>query len=223
MSDNQLIIAVPKGRILKELLPMLDALNVRPEDNFFDDKTRKIRFRTNQNHIEMILVRSFDVPTFVAFGAAHFGVAGSDVLLEYDYPDIYAPLDLNIGHCHLALAAPKDAAELRTQRLSHIRVATKYPNITHRYFSERGIQAECIKLNGAMEIAPAIGLASHIVDLVSSGATMKANGLVEVERMVDISSKLIVNRTALKTRGEEMQRLLGYVHDAVKQMGKADA
>ena len=207
MSEN-IVIAFPKGRILKELVPMLKVSGIVPEDEFFDDRSRKLSFRTNKNHVTIIRVRSFDVATFVSFGAAQIGVAGSDVLMEFDYPDIYSPVDLKIGKCHMALAAPKDLAEGENMwNASHIRVATKYTNITKRFFAEKGLQAECIKLNGAIELAPKLGLCRRIVDLVSTGATMKANGLVEVEKIIDVSSRLIVNRQAFKTMGAEVEKI----------------
>ena len=150
-------------------------------------------------------MRSFDVATFVAFGAAQLGVAGNDVLLEFDYPEIYAPVDLGIGKCRLAVAEPAEmVGEDDPNRWSHIRVATKYPNITRAHFAARGVQAECIKLSGAMELAPTLGLSRRIVDLVSTGATLKANNLVEVEHIADVTSRLMVNRTAWKTYPEEI-------------------
>ncbi|HEY8352571.1 MAG TPA: ATP phosphoribosyltransferase, partial [Sphingomonadales bacterium] len=136
---------------------------------------------------------------------AHLGIAGNDVLMEFDYPEIYAPLDLNIGHCRLSVAEPADLSRHDDpRRWSHVRVATKYPNITRRHFAARGVQAECIKLNGAMELAPSLGLCRRIVDLVSTGSTLKANGLVEIEKIADITSRLIINRTAFKTRSREI-------------------
>ena len=163
-------------------------------------------------NLKIIRVRSFDVATFVAFGAAHVGVAGNDVLLEFDYPEIYAPLDLNIGHCRISVAELVDLSKNDDpSQWSHVRVATKYPNLTAKYFAKRGVQAECIKLNGAMELAPSLGLCRRIVDLVSSGATLKANGLVEVEKILDITSRFIVNRTAFKTRSTEISQILDNV------------
>ncbi|HYD99009.1 MAG TPA: ATP phosphoribosyltransferase, partial [Alphaproteobacteria bacterium] len=133
------------------------------------------------------------------------GIAGNDVLMEFDYPEVYAPLDLGIGKCRLSVAEPVDLHEHDDPaRWSHVRVATKYPEITRRHFAARGVQAECIKLNGAMELAPALGLCRRIVDLVSSGATLRANGLVEIEHIADITSRLVVNRTAFKTRPDEI-------------------
>ncbi len=204
MSAQPLVIAVPKGRIQEELAPMFRKVGINPEDAFFDDAERQLQFACKDSNISLIRVRSFDVPTFVAFGAAHIGIAGSDVLMEFDYQDLYAPLNLDIGHCRLSVAQPEDLKDTDLSQLSHLRVATKYPNITRKYFAELGIQAECIKLNGAMELAPKLGLARHIVDLVSSGKTLKANGLREVKTIADISSRLIVNRAAFKTRSAEI-------------------
>lgn len=200
-----IIMAVPKGRILQELQPVLNRAGIIPESSFFDEHSRQLQFATNISDLSIIRVRSFDVATFVAFGAAQMGVAGSDVLMEFDFPDIYALLDLGIGKCRLSVAEEKDFAPTDDPaRWSHIQVATKYPHITQKYFAARGVQAECIKLSGAMELAPKLGLSQRIVDLVSSGATLKANGLVEVEKITDVSSRLIVNRMAFKTRGEEI-------------------
>ena len=204
-SSEELVIALPKGRILKEVMPLIRAVGIEPEPAFDDPDSRLLQFRTNHPHISIIRVRSFDVATFVAFGAAQLGVAGNDVLLEFNYPEIYAPVDLDIGHCHIAVAQPVDMEEDSDPgRWSHIRIATKYPNLTHKFFAEAGIQAECIKLSGAMELAPGLGLCRRIVDLVSTGATLKANGLVEVEKILDITSRLVVNRAALKTRSVEL-------------------
>ena len=200
-----MIVAVPTGRILKELRPFLERAGIQPEAEFDDETSRALRFSTSTPGLDIIRVRPFDVPTFVAFGAAELGIAGYDVLAEFDYPDVYAPLDLGIGKCRLSVAEPADmVAGDDPARWSHVRVATKYPSITRRHFAKRGVQAECIKLNGAMELAPSLGLSQRIVDLVSSGATLKANGLVEIEHVMDVSSRLIVNRVALKTRPAEL-------------------
>ncbi len=215
-SANGLVIAVPKGRILEELVPMLGQVGIQPEKAFFDDGERQLQFRCEGSNISLIRVRSFDVATFVAFGAAQIGIAGSDVLMEFDYSDLYAPLDLKIGHCRLSLAEPVDMpAQESLESVSHVRVATKYPNITRRYFADRGIQAECIKLGGAMELAPSLGLAQRIVDLVSSGRTLKANGLHETKVITEISSRLIVNRAAFKTRSVEISGLIDRFREAV--------
>lgn len=204
-ANEPLVLALPKGRILDELRPILDGVGIEPEPAFDDPKSRLLKFATNVPNLSIIRVRSFDVATFVAFGAAHLGVAGNDVLLEFDYPEIYAPVDLGIGGCRISIAEPEElSVSDDPSRWSHIRVATKYPNITRKHFASRGVQAECIKLNGAMELAPSMGLCRRIVDLVSSGQTLKQNGLVEVETIAEITSRLIVNRAALKTRSEEV-------------------
>jgi ATP phosphoribosyltransferase len=200
-----LIIALPKGRIAEEMSPVLAKVGIKPEKTFFDENSRQLQFACEGSNVSLIRVRSFDVATFVAFGAAQLGVCGSDVLMEFDYPDIYSPLDLGIGKCRLSLAAAEGQDE-ELSRISHIRVATKYPNLTRRYFADKGIQAECVKLSGAMELAPKLGLAHHIVDLVSSGRTLAANGLKETQVIVDISSRLIVGRTAFKTRSVEINQ-----------------
>ena len=200
---NPLIIAVPKGRILGEALPLLARVGIVPEPDFSDEDSRALRFRTDDPGIDLIRVRAFDVATFVAHGAAQLGIVGSDVLAEFAYSELYAPVDLGIGHCRLSVAEPADLAARDDPRgWSHVRIATKYPHVTQAHFAARGISAECVKLNGAMELAPALGLAPRIVDLVSSGRTLKENGLVEVEHVADVTSRLIVNRAAFKTRPE---------------------
>ena len=195
-----IIFAVPKGRILDEALPLLARAGIVPEASFSDGKSRALRFATNCADIDLIRVRAFDVATFVAHGAAQIGIVGSDVIDEFDYSELYAPVDLNIGHCRISVAEPAALAASDDPRSwSHVRVATKYPNLTRKHFEARGVQAECVKLNGAMEIAPALGLCSRIVDLVSSGKTLAENGLVEIEVIAQVSARLIVNRAAFKT------------------------
>lgn len=213
---DELIFALPKGRLLKEAAPLLAYAGIEPEAAFFDDSARKLRFETNIPGLAIIRVRSFDVATFVAFGAAPIGICGSDVLMEFDYREIYAPLDLGIGHCRMAVAELTQLAEGDDpSRWSHVRVATKYPRVTQRHFAARGVQAECIKLNGAMELAPGLGLCRRVVDLVHSGSTLAANDLVEVEHIADVSARLVVNRAALKTRAEEMQGWVERFREAV--------
>jgi ATP phosphoribosyltransferase len=215
-----LILALPKGRILAELAPILAGAGIVPEAEFDDAGSRKLRFSTNVAELDLIRVRSFDVATFVAFGAAHVGVVGSDVLMEFDYPEVYAPIDLGIGRCRLSVAEPIDlGATDDPDTWSHVRVATKYPATTRRHFAGRGVQAECIRLSGAVELAPALGLCDRIVDLVSSGATLAANGLTEVETIAEVSARLIVNRTAWKTRAAE----LGAWIDRFREIIRADA
>lgn len=202
-------LALPKGRIAKELVPLLARSGITPEPAFFDDAERQLAFATNQPDIRLIRVRSFDVATYVAFGAAQVGVCGSDVLAEFDYATLYAPVDLNIGHCRMSVAALNDAdIESLLATSSHVRVATKYPRLTERFFASKGLQAECIKLSGALELAPKMGLAPLIVDLVSTGSTLKANGLREVETIMHASSKLIVSRSAYKAGGSRIHTLI---------------
>jgi ATP phosphoribosyltransferase len=198
-----IIFAVPKGRILEEALPLLARAGIVPEAAFSDEKSRALKFATNIDHLSLIRVRAFDVATFVAHGAAQIGIVGSDVIDEFDYSELYAPVDLDIGHCRISVAEPEALAAADDPRSwSHVRVATKYPNMTKKHFAARGVQAECVKLNGAMEIAPALGLSSRIVDLVSSGKTLQENGLVEVEVIAQVSARLIANRAAFKTMPE---------------------
>lgn len=204
-----IILAVPKGRILAEALPLLARAGIRPEAAFGDERSRALRFATDRGDVAMIRVRAFDVATFVAHGAAQIGIVGSDVIAEFDYSELYAPVDLGIGHCRISVAEPAGlAARDDPREWSHVRVATKYPATTRRHFEARGVQAECVKLNGAMEIAPALGLADRIVDLVSSGRTLKENGLVEVETIAHVTARLIVNRAAFKTRAETLAPLV---------------
>ena len=202
MNQNEpLILAVPKGRILKDVGPLIARAGVVPEDDFYDPSSGRLQFTTSDPGLQIIRVRSFDTATFLAFGAAHLAICGSDVLMEFDHPEIYSPLDLKVGHCRLSVAEPAElAANEDPRRWSHLRVATKYPTVTKQYFAARGVQAECIKLNGAMELAPRLGLCRRIVDLVQTGSTLAANGLVEVEKIAEISSRLAVNRAAQKTR-----------------------
>lgn len=216
-----LVLALPKGRILDELRPLLEHAGIVLEPAFDDPSSRALRFASSVPNLSLIRVRSFDVATFVAFGAAQIGVAGNDVLMEFDYPELYAPLDLGIGRCRLAVAEPVEMVEAEGDdpvRWSHVRVATKYPEITQRHFAARGVQAECIKLNGAMELAPTLGLCRRIVDLVSTGSTLRANGLVEVEHIAEISSRLVVNRAAFKTRPDEIGGWIERFREAVNDL-----
>jgi ATP phosphoribosyltransferase len=197
-NPGQLTFAVPKGRILDEALPVMARAGVEPDAEFHDPKSRALAFACLRTDIRLIRVRAFDVATFVAHGAAQIGIVGSDVIEEFDYADLYAPVDLGIGLCRLSVARLASDAD-EPGSVSHLRVATKYPSLTSRHFEAAGVQAECVKLNGAMELAPSLGLARQIVDLVSTGKTLKENGLVETDVILEISARLIVNRTALKT------------------------
>ncbi|SEJ12921.1 ATP phosphoribosyltransferase [Sphingobium sp. AP50] len=212
---RSLTFAIPKGRILDEALPLLAKAGIEPGAEFHDKKSRALRFATNRPDVSIIRVRAFDVATFVAHGAAQIGIVGSDVVEEFNYSELYAPVDLDIGHCRLSVAEPVDAADEDQAAMSHVRVATKYPHLTRRYYEARGLQAECVKLNGAMELAPSLGLSRRIVDLVSSGATLKANGLVETDIIMQISARLIVNRAAYKMRSAELTPLIDAFRAAV--------
>lgn len=191
--------ALPKGRILSELMPILKRADIVPEPAFFDSNDRRLRFSTNHENLDIIRVRSFDVATFLAYGAAHIGVAGSDVLREFNHPEIYSPVDLKIGTCRMVVACEAALAEKDDRySWSYIKVATKYPQMTKAYFAGCGVQVECIKLNGAMELAPSMGLCRRIVDLIETGSTLRANNLVEIETIAHISSRLAVNRATWK-------------------------
>ncbi len=223
MQANQpLVLALPKGRILGQVMPIVRGAGIEPESAFDDPEARQLNFATNHPNVEIIRVRSFDVAAFVAFGAAQLGVAGNDVLMEFGFPELYAPLDLEVGHCRMVVAEPAEMVESDDPaRWSQIRVATKYPGIARQHFAARGVQAECIKLNGAVELAPRLGLCRRIVDLVQTGRTLEANGLVEVEHIADVSSRLIVNRAALKTRPREIRGWIERFREAVRSQGRA--
>ncbi len=214
---QKLIFAIPKGRILDEALPLLKAAGIEPEAAFFDKESRALTFATNRPDIDIIRVRAFDVATFVAHGAAQIGIVGSDVIDEFNYSELYAPVDLKIGHCRLSVAEPDGLAAEDVRGMSHVRVATKYPATTRRYYEAQGIQAECVKLNGAMEIAPLLGLSRRIVDLVSSGRTLKENGLTETDVLAQVSARLIVNRAAFKQRSAEVVPLVDRFRQIVSE------
>jgi ATP phosphoribosyltransferase len=198
-----MILALPKGRILAECGPLLERAGIRPDVDYADEDSRRLRFQTEDPALDVVRVRPFDVATFVAFGAAQIGICGADVLMEFDYPEIYAPLDLGIGGCRVSVAGPRESvADDDPRTWSRVRVATKYPNIARRHFATRGVHADVVHLNGAMELAPGLGIAQLIVDLVATGSTLRANGLVETEVIARVTSRLIVNRTALKTQPE---------------------
>ncbi|HUB13932.1 MAG TPA: ATP phosphoribosyltransferase [Acetobacteraceae bacterium] len=213
-----LVLALPKGRILAEAGQVLARAGVHPAPDYADEESRRLRFPTDDPELDVIRVRPFDVATFVAFGAAQLGICGADVLMEFDYPEIYAPLDLGIGRCRVSVAeAAETAGTDDASRWSRVRVATKYPNIARRHFAGRGVHAEVVHLNGAMELAPGMGLARLIVDLVQTGSTLKANGLVETEVIAPVTSRLIVNRTALKTQPEAIGVWIARFRAALEQ------
>ena len=214
---SKIIIAIPRGRIIKELKTILMKTTFAPEAEMFDDKSRKLTFSSKNKDVNFIKVRAFDACTFVAFGAAQIGIAGEDVIKEFDYSEIYAPLELNLGHCRLSVAALKTLLKKEDpETWSNIRVATKYPNISKEYFANKGIQVEAIKLNGSMELAPSLNMCRRIVDLVSTGATLKANGLKEIDEIMKVQSKLIVNRSAFKTNNKKIQNIMDEIKSLVK-------
>jgi ATP phosphoribosyltransferase len=214
---SKIIIAIPRGRIIGELKKILMKTTFAPEAEMFDDKSRKLTFLSKTKDINFIKVRAFDACTFVAFGAAQIGIAGEDVIKEFDYSEIYAPLELNIGHCRLSVAALKTLLKKEDpETWSNIRVATKYPNISKKYFANKGIQVEAIKLNGSMELAPSLNMCRRIVDLVSTGATLKANGLKEIDEIMKIQSKLIINRSAFKTNNKKIQSIMDEFKSLIK-------
>jgi ATP phosphoribosyltransferase len=211
VSKEKIIIALPKGRILESLLAEAKNLELTFEDDFFNENSRKLSFSTSIKNLSVIKVRSFDVPTIVSKGGADIGISGSDVLEEFSFSNLYTPFDLKIGKCKLALASSKNAKPLN-ELGSHLLVASKYPNLTRRYFSAKGLQAEIIKLNGSIEIAPKIGLCDYIVDLVSTGKTLKENNMVVRDVILEVSSKVILNKISLKTKDlssilQELQKL----------------
>ena len=206
---SKIIIAVPRGRITKECKDILLKTSFAPDPMLFDSNTRKLQFKSKNRNVEYIKVRAFDACTFVAFGAAQIGIAGEDVIQEFNYSEVYAPLNLNIGHCKISVADLKSLIKKEDpETWSNIRVATKYPNITKKFFANKGIQVEIIKLNGSMELAPSLKMCRRIVDLVSTGKTLKVNGLVEVEEIMKIQSKLIVNRSSYKTEMKKIKNII---------------
>ncbi len=221
-NSGQLTFAVPKGRILDEALPVMARAGVEPDADFHDPKSRALAFACLRPDMRLIRVRAFDVATFVAHGAAQVGIVGSDVIEEFDYADLYAPVDLGIGLCRLSVARMADDTD-EGSSVSHLRVATKYPSLTRRHFAAAGVQAECVKLNGAMELAPSLGLARQIVDLVSTGTTLRENGLVETAVILEISARLIVNRTALKTDRRVAALVDAFRREAEERCTKAAA
>ena len=197
-----LTIALSKGRIFKETLPLLAAVDIVPAEDL--ETSRKLILPTNHENIKLVIIRAADVPTYVQYGAADLGVAGKDVLMEHGGEGLYEPLDLNIARCRMMLAG-RPGVPAGPGRL---RVATKYVNTTRRYFARQGRQVEIIKLYGSMELAPLVGLADRIVDLVDTGNTLKANGLAPLEHIADISSRLIVNKAAMKMKNAAVKTLM---------------
>lgn len=206
---DKITIAISKGRIYDEAIPLLAKLDIVPTD---DPKTsRKLILGTNRSNIRILVIRATDVPTYVERGAAELGIAGKDVLMEYSGDGLYEPIDLGIAKCRMMLAGLKDAKPV----IDRPRVVTKYTNITRNYFAARGQQVEIIKLYGSMELGPVLGLSDWIVDLVDTGNTLKANGLVTLEHIADISSRLIVNKAAMKMKSAVIKPILDQLSDIV--------
>lgn len=206
-----LTIALSKGRIFQETLPLLAHAGIVPSED--PETSRKLILDTNQPEVRLVIVRASDVPTYVQYGGADLGVAGKDVLMEHGGEGLYEPLDLRIARCRLMVAGPKDTPEPR----GRLRVATKYVNATRRYYAAQGRQVEIIKLYGSMELAPLVGMADRIVDVVDTGNTLRANGLEPLEHIADISSRLVVNRAALKMKSVQVKRLIECLEEAVTQ------
>lgn len=205
---KKILFAIPKGRILKDLIPIFSKAGIIPEAEFFNDESRKLIFSTNHDDLELLKVRSFDVATFVKFGAADVGICGSDVLKEFESCDIFPLIDLGIGKCRLSIAGHKNGPKLDLSSLTHVRIATKYPNIATKFFANIGIQSEAIKLNGSIEIAPRLKICDFILDLVSSGKTLMENEMIELNKVMDVSSYFIANRTSFKLANHKINQLI---------------
>jgi ATP phosphoribosyltransferase len=205
--NQQLTLALSKGRIFEETLPLLEAAGIRVMED--PETSRKLILATNDPAVRVIVVRASDVPTYVQYGAADFGVAGKDVLQEHGGEGLYQPIDLNIANCRMSVAVSVgfDYANAVRQG-ARLRVATKYTEIARQHFASKGVHVDLIKLYGSMELAPLVGLSDAIVDLVSTGNTLRANHLMEVEHIMDISSRLVVNQAALKMKRERLQPIL---------------
>ena len=214
--EQQLTLALSKGRIFEDTLPLLAAAGITVTEN--PETSRKLILPTNHPHVRVIIVRASDVPTYVQYGAADFGVAGKDVLIEHGGEGLYQPIDLNIAKCRMSVAVQAGFDYAATVRQgARLRVATKYVQIAREHFAAKGVHVDMIKLYGSMELAPLIGLSDAIVDLVSTGSTLRANNLVEVEHIMDISSRLVVNQAALKMKREQLQPIL----DALKSASQS--
>lgn len=213
MTATELVIALTKGRILRETLPLFELAGIRPLEDI--EKSRKLLFDTNIDGVKLLLMRGSDVPTYIRFGSADIGVAGKDLILENGSDGFYEPLDLKIATCKMMTAEPVDAPVA----MDRLRVATKFTNIAKRFYAERGQQIELIKLNGALELAPSLGLADAIVDIVDTGKTLKANGLVAKDTIADISSRVIVNKASMKIKNAMILDVLAKLRDAVTSVG----
>jgi ATP phosphoribosyltransferase len=209
--NQTLTIALSKGRIFKETLPLLAHAGIEPADD--PETSRKLILDTNRDDVKLVIIRATDVPTYVQYGAAQIGVAGKDVLMEHGGEGLYEPVDLNIARCRLMVAGPENAPPAN----GRMRIATKYVNSTRRYFAAQGKQVEIIKLYGSMELAPLVGLADRIVDVVDTGNTLRANGLVPMDHIADISSRLVVNKAAMKMSHTRIKAFVRLVEEAVEK------
>ncbi|NOX42994.1 MAG: ATP phosphoribosyltransferase [Gammaproteobacteria bacterium] len=224
--ETPIKIALSKGRIFKEALPLLAHAGIEPLDD--PETSRKLILDTNQDAIKLVVIRAADVPTYVRYGAADLGIAGKDVLMEHGGDDLYEPLDLKIACCRMMVAGPEnyiynninnnDDNFAFAQTGKRLKIATKYIKSTQRYFAEKGIQVEIIKLYGSMELGPIVGLSDLIVDLVDTGNTLKANGLAPLEHITNISSRLIVNKASMKMKDKVVKHLINSMSDAVNKL-----
>jgi ATP phosphoribosyltransferase len=208
-------IALSKGRIYKETLPLLEAANIIPAED--PEKSRKLILDTNQEDVKLVIIRATDVPTYVQFGAADIGVAGKDVLMEHGAEGLYEPVDLKIAKCRLMTAGLVDADANAQNKNGRLRVATKFVNVAKRFFESRGEQVEVIKLYGSMELGPIVGLADLIVDVVDTGNTLKANGLKPMDHIADVSSRLVVNKAAMKMKHARNSDIIEKIKAAVEK------
>ncbi|MFQ5560360.1 MAG: ATP phosphoribosyltransferase [Nitrospinota bacterium] len=211
---DEITIAFPKGRNLKPSVELFNSIGIDASE-FLGD-TRKLLLSNPAQKVNFMVIRDTDIPTYVEYGAADIGVSGKDVLLEQQR-DLYEPIDLKYGHCRLMVAEPKDlSANDDPSSWTNIRVATKFPRITEDFFLKKGVQVEIIKLYGSIEIAPLVGLSERVVDLVSTGQTLKENGLVEVEQIAEVTARLIVNRASLKLKYKRLNEMIGQLREKVK-------
>ncbi|NOQ81123.1 MAG: ATP phosphoribosyltransferase [Methylophaga sp.] len=208
---NMLTLALSKGRIFKETLPLLKAAGIEPIDD--PETSRKLILDTNQPDVRLIIVRASDVPSYVEYGGADIGVAGKDVLLEHPEADLYEPVDLRIACCKLMTAGRVNEEPIR----GRLKVATKFVESTRRFYAQQGQQVDIIKLYGSMELAPLVGLADRIVDVVDTGNTLRANGLIPMEHIADISSRLVVNKASMKMKHTRIQQFISQIREAVKE------
>ncbi|WP_018411850.1 ATP phosphoribosyltransferase [Methyloversatilis thermotolerans] len=208
-------LALSKGRIFEETLPLLAAAGIVPSDD--PESSRKLIIATNRPDVRLVIVRASDTPTYVQYGAADLGIAGKDVLIEHGGAGLYQPIDLNIARCRMSVAVPAGFDyEQAVRRGARLKVATKYLHTAREHFAAKGVHVDLIKLYGSMELAPLVGLADAIVDLVSSGGTLRANNLVEVEHIMDISSRLVINQAALKVKHALLTPILEAIEGAVR-------